>query len=132
MSDNDHFDDFLGLRGLELRGVRLLVFAGVSGSGKSTAMRFLEREHPQFRGMRGAALSPESAPDALGDSRRFVLVEEVHRPRELKAVAQLLAAGTHGGSRVAPAAGVVRRRSASPGAAASSRRTATQPRSPAT
>ncbi len=93
MSDNDHFDDFLGLRGRELRGVRLLVFAGVSGSGKSTAMRFLEHEHPQFRGMRSVALSPASTPDALGDSRRFVLLEEVHRPRELRAVAQVLRRG---------------------------------------
>jgi hypothetical protein len=93
MPDNDPFDDFLGLRGCALHGVRLLVFAGVSGSGKSTAMRFLEREHPQFRGMPSAVLSPNPTPDALGDSRRFVLVEEVQRPRELKAVVQLLRLG---------------------------------------
>ncbi|QDU89670.1 hypothetical protein Pla175_30640 [Pirellulimonas nuda] len=93
LSDNEPFDDFLGLRASTLHGVRLLVFAGVSGSGKSTAMRFLEREHPRFRGMPSTVLGPHPTPAALDGSRRFVLVEEVHRPAELKGVARLLRLG---------------------------------------
>lgn len=90
LPDNDAFDDFLGLRSCAFDGVRLLVFAGVSGSGKSTAMRFLQREHPQFRGMPSTVLGPSTALNAPRDTRRLVLVEEVRQPGDLRAIGWLL------------------------------------------
>ena len=44
------FDDFLGLEGEDFRQTRLIVFAGISGSGKSTALKFLCDHHPAFSG----------------------------------------------------------------------------------
>ena len=44
------FDDFLGLAGQSFDGVLLVVFVGESGSGKTTAMKYLETEHPSYSG----------------------------------------------------------------------------------
>lgn len=42
------FDDALGLAALELRGVRVVVLCGESGSGKSTAIEHLLHTHPEL------------------------------------------------------------------------------------
>ncbi len=42
-------DDFLGLASRSFTGIGLVVFTGISGSGKSTALEFL-RHHPDFSG----------------------------------------------------------------------------------
>ena len=44
------FDDFLGLEDENFERTRLIVFTGISGSGKSTAMKFLCDRHPAFSG----------------------------------------------------------------------------------
>ena len=44
------FDDYLGLGREAFRRTRLIVFAGISGSGKSTALKFLCDHHPEFAG----------------------------------------------------------------------------------
>jgi hypothetical protein len=42
------FDDALGLGSLELRGVRVIVLCGDSGSGKSSAIQYLLHAHPEL------------------------------------------------------------------------------------
>lgn len=46
----DGHDDFLRLQSRSFVGVGLVVFTGTSGSGKSTALEFLRRRHPDFAG----------------------------------------------------------------------------------
>ena len=54
------FDDFLDLRARDFSRVRLAVFEGRSGSGKSTAIRFLLDEHRDFRGREAVVLERAS------------------------------------------------------------------------
>ena len=63
------FDDFLGLRSADLSRNRLILFYGRSGSGKSTAIRFLVDRN-----------SPGS----------FVVIDEVLRLRDLLQVVPIL------------------------------------------
>lgn len=88
------FDDHLALLGRTLAGLRLLVLCGVSGSGKSTALRYLLAHHPDFAGRPASAF----AGPALDWRRaRFetevVMVDEVRRPQELARLRRLLARG---------------------------------------
>ena len=46
----ERYDDFLGLLGRDFSRHRLVLFCGASGSGKSTAIRFLLERHPDFNG----------------------------------------------------------------------------------
>lgn len=46
---NGDFDDCLGLGSRDFSRDRLIVFRGMSGSGKSTAIRYLIESHPDFR-----------------------------------------------------------------------------------
>ena len=45
----DSFDDYHGLLQRNLATVRLMIFEGMSGSGKSTAIDYLCRRHRHFR-----------------------------------------------------------------------------------
>jgi hypothetical protein len=86
------FDDFLGLEGEDFRQTRLIVFAGISGSGKSTALKFLCDHHPAFSGKpRRWIWTMEKTWDAARiRCNRLVVVDEVSHPRQLPAVARLL------------------------------------------
>lgn len=88
------FDDFLGLAGTDLRQAQLIVLTGVSGSGKSSALRFLCDQHPAFAGKPQQwiwAPGKNPAPDpALLHGNRLVVVDEICRPRQLPLVARLL------------------------------------------
>ncbi len=42
------FDDALGLAAFELRGIRVVVLCGESGSGKSSAIQYLLHTHPEL------------------------------------------------------------------------------------
>jgi len=53
------FDDALGLAGRSFAGVDLVSFHGRSGSGKSTAIRYLLARHPDFQAENRAARSRE-------------------------------------------------------------------------
>lgn len=53
------FDDALGLSARSLTGVDLVSFHGRSGSGKSTAIRFLLERHPDLQAENRAARSVE-------------------------------------------------------------------------
>lgn len=71
------FDDFLGLAGLDLSAYRLIVFHGESGSGKSTAIRFL-LDH-QLRNERIQVI------DEIATLRELVQMRRVLRERSLVA-----------------------------------------------
>lgn len=71
------YDDFLGLAGLDLSPYRLIVFHGRSGSGKSTAIRFL-LDH-QLRHERIQVI------DEIATIRELVNMRRVLRRRSLVA-----------------------------------------------
>ena len=70
----------------------LTVFTGVSGSGKSSALRFLCDQHPAFSGEPQQWIwVPGKSPDpAQLRGNRLVVVDEVSHPRQLPLVARLL------------------------------------------
>jgi hypothetical protein len=87
---DDHID-FLGLARRSFRGVRLVVFGGMSGSGKSTAIDFLRRRHPDFAGQDWVRVA--RGPHGLRFPRcrgRTVAIDEVVSPAELWGVARLV------------------------------------------
>jgi hypothetical protein len=86
------FDDFLGLGGTDLRQAQLIVLTGVSGSGKSTALKFLCDQHPAFsdephQWIWAPGKNPDPAPFR---DKRLVVVDEVCHPRQLPFIARLL------------------------------------------
>ena len=87
----DEHVDFLDLAGRSFRGVRLLVFGGMSGSGKSTAIDFLRRRHPDFAGQDWVTVARDRQGLRFPRCRgRTVAVDEVVSPAELWGVAQLV------------------------------------------
>ena len=86
------FDDTLELGREAFRGARLIVFAGISGSGKSTALKFLCDHHPGFSaGSRRWLWMMGSIPDVKPiRGHRLVVVDELCHPRQLQVVARLL------------------------------------------
>lgn len=87
---DDHVD-FLGLTGRSFHGVRLVVFAGMSGSGKSTAIDFLRCRHPDFAGQEWVTVARDPGGLRFPECRgRTVAVDEVVSPAELWGVARLV------------------------------------------
>ena len=86
------FDDFLGLNGESFRRTRLIVFTGSSGSGKSTALKFLCDQHPAFSGgpMEWIWTLGKTWDPPRVSGKRLVVVDEVSPPRQLPAVTRLL------------------------------------------
>ena len=86
------FDDFLRLGQETFWQTRLIVVAGISGSGKSTALKFLFDYHPGFSaGSRRWLWMMGSVPDVkLIRGNRLVVVDELCHPRQLPTVARLL------------------------------------------
>ena len=86
------FDDFLGLEGEDFRQTRLIVFAGISGSGKSTALKFLCDHHPEFAGGSSQWVWMLEKTPEVGSihGNRLVVVDEIRDPRQLPTVARLL------------------------------------------
>lgn len=72
----DTFHDYLGLASARLADVRLVAFCGESGSGKSTAIDWLRRCHP----------------DVVG-CMDWTVVEEIADARDWPEVPRMLAAG---------------------------------------
>ncbi|HSN68051.1 MAG TPA: hypothetical protein VLV48_02335, partial [Thermoanaerobaculia bacterium] len=83
------FDDFLALRTRDFSRVRLAVFAGRSGSGKSTAIRFLLEEHPDFRARGVVALDRASLRDFRGRAD-VVVVDDLVAWSDLPPLAALV------------------------------------------
>lgn len=88
----DLFDDFLGLAARDFARHRLVVFRGCSGSGKSTAIDWLLRSHPDFvrKDVTRMDGPPLIAPESLSS---LTVVDEIVSPRELPLVARFLARG---------------------------------------
>ncbi len=86
----DSFDDYLALRDRDFSRDRLVVFTGRSGSGKSTAIRFLLDEHPDFRGRRRIILEgpPFTRVEAGAD---VIAIDDLTSLRELGTVRRFLA-----------------------------------------
>ena len=86
------FDDYLGLDRIDLGRYRLVVFVGRSGSGKSTAIGHLLKNHPSFRGRESAVLRRPSfaRPAEIPD---VVVVDDLVEPRELRFVLDQLRSG---------------------------------------
>ena len=85
------FDDFLNLAAGDLGGLRLIVFSGVSGSGKSTALRFLAESHASFQTR--PVLELDCQPDlrsAPHVTDHLILCDEVRQVRELAGLARLM------------------------------------------
>lgn len=83
------FDDYLGLRRRDFSRAELVVFTGRSGSGKSTAIRFLLEHHPDFRDREQLHLgaAPFTVPARRWD---VIAVDDLTAPRELGAIVRLL------------------------------------------
>lgn len=84
------FEDYLALAGRDFSRTRLLVFTGRSGSGKSTAIRFLLDAHADFRARERIVLDapPFTLPGARAD---VVAIDDLTAPTDLRAVIAALA-----------------------------------------
>ncbi|MBC8326400.1 MAG: hypothetical protein H8E27_12325 [Verrucomicrobia subdivision 3 bacterium] len=88
------FDDYLNLRDADLEGVRLVVFNGVSGSGKSTAIGWLLAHHPAYAGRPVTHVAGRRGQWTLpAQHNGLVVVDDIVHARELPRLAQLLARG---------------------------------------
>jgi len=82
------FDDFLGLRAQDFADVRLVAFAGVSGSGKTSCMDFLTRIHADYAGADAFHINPGMANSGfaggmvLPETRRLLCADDVLRLSE--------------------------------------------------
>ena len=85
------FDDFLSLSGRDFTQHRLLVFHGVSGSGKSTAISWLLEKHKSFAGKSSHWLYGPSIPHHWPRSD-VAVVDEICRARDLVLLWRLLRA----------------------------------------
>ncbi|HVR43577.1 MAG TPA: hypothetical protein VMS56_09035 [Thermoanaerobaculia bacterium] len=84
------FDDYLGLRELDLSRHRLVAFVGRSGSGKSTAIRWLLEDHPDFR-RREAVVLQRSRFSSLPDGRHdLVVLDDLVTTADLRCLPPLL------------------------------------------
>ena len=88
------FDDSLGVMDQDLSRVKLLLFHGCSGSGKSSYLTRLQ-EHQSFAGhdhhwfySDPDKSAPETRPTCSG--AQMALIDEVTKPRELRDVFKLL------------------------------------------
>jgi len=87
-------NDHLGLLERSFACQRMVVFTGMSGSGKSTCIDMLLAEHPDFAGRDHTIIgkAPIAWPGA-DPPTKLVVVDELQRLGELRHVARLLRAG---------------------------------------
>ena len=86
------FDDFLGLINENFEDQRLLIFHGISGSGKSANLNYLAHHHPSFKGKKinwiwthHKRFHTQSISNCS-----LVVVDEIISPVQLPAVRRLL------------------------------------------
>lgn len=92
-ADDHGYVDFLSLANADLEGVRLIVLAGDSGTGKSSALRFLANEHPHLAGRPRRWMRPALGDVEVGETRgHLVLLDEIDQSWQLRLVRDLLRA----------------------------------------
>ena len=86
--------DHLGLLEQSLAERQLIVFTGMSGSGKSSYIELLLDKHPDFQGRAHSTIRSEDllgpTPDSL---EKLVVIDELQRVRDLRPVVALLRQG---------------------------------------
>ncbi len=88
------FDDYYRLGKLDCAATRLLVFQGMSGSGKTTAIEYLCQHHDQFRDRSVKTfrlVGPRIQLPALEE--QLVVLDDVRFVRQLRPLSRLLRAG---------------------------------------
>ena len=91
-SNIPQFDDFLGLGRQSFEQTDLLIFHGVSGSGKSSNLKFLAYHHPFFRDKTVHWIWTKHKRFNIQSvqSYKLVVVDEIVSPIQLAAVYSLL------------------------------------------
>ncbi|MDE0820418.1 MAG: hypothetical protein OSA95_04825 [Opitutales bacterium] len=87
-----HFDDFLGLGKEVFDRTRLIILTGISGSGKTTALKFLANHHAAFLDQPQHwiwSMCKTLNPSPVRD-KRLVLLDEIVGVHQLACVFQLL------------------------------------------
>ena len=86
------FDDHLRVLQRTLTRHRLILFTGMSGSGKSTYLSLLVHCHPDFQGRPYDWIGPTPIDwSSIEPSEELVLVDEIQRPIELMGIFDQLA-----------------------------------------
>ena len=88
------FDDFLGLGNAKLEGTRLIILTGISGSGKTTALKYLADHHPAFHNQTKHWIwTMQKRRNGIPvRDKRLVVVDEIEEVRQLARVWRLLMA----------------------------------------
>lgn len=79
-------DDYLGLLHQPLAGLRMMVFFGASGSGKSSQIKLLQR-HPELAGRDVVHCTPTSMPLGQQD---VVVLDEIQTLRDCRCLSSAL------------------------------------------
>ncbi len=88
------FDDYHGLSGIDLRSTRLVVCQGMSGSGKTTAIEYLCREHRHLRERCPRVFRLETADCPIPPLHNgLVVLDDVRFLRQLVPLGRLLRRG---------------------------------------
>ena len=86
------FDDFLSLSKQSFNNTRLLIFHGISGSGKSSNLNYLAHHHPSFQNQRVKWIwthHKRFKVQAIQDYE-LVVVDEIVSPFQLPAISKLI------------------------------------------
>ena len=87
-------NDHLGLLDRSFVSLRMIVFTGMSGSGKSTCIDLLLAEHPDFAGRDYVTIAPAQISWPKDDPpTELVIVDELQRFGDLRQVARLMRGG---------------------------------------
>ena len=91
---NSQLNDHLGLLERSFANLRMIVFTGMSGSGKTTYIEMLLAAHPDFAGRDHTKIgkAPSASP-GIDPPTKLVVVDELQRLGELRYVARLMRGG---------------------------------------
>ena len=86
------FDDFLELGNEKFAGTRLIILTGISGSGKTTALKYLADHHPAFHNQTKHWIwTMQKRRNGIPvRGKRLVVVDEIEEVRQLARVWRLL------------------------------------------
>ena len=86
---NPRFDDFLDIGKENFNGTGLIVFSGISGSGKSSYLQFLERGHAAFQNLKKKWIWTMHGSINLGEEsvKSLLFIDEIVSPWQLISLA---------------------------------------------